>query len=53
MVAAHDVALYGTICAVAKLSRNEIKPHVLHNAAFQPYLDLAPVRPCLRTVSTS
>jgi COP9 signalosome complex subunit 1 len=45
---AGDVALYGTLCAVAALPRADIETTVLHSRTFKPYLD---ARPGLRTLA--
>jgi COP9 signalosome complex subunit 1 len=42
LVAAEDVAVYGALCAVATLSRRELKRQVLDNESFKAFLELVP-----------
>jgi COP9 signalosome complex subunit 1 len=41
-VAPGDIAIYGTLCALATLSRNAIKAQLLENATFAVYLEHEP-----------
>lgn len=38
----HDVAVYGGLCALASMDRNEIQRLVLENSSFRHYLELEP-----------
>jgi COP9 signalosome complex subunit 1 len=40
IIAPNDVATYGGLCALASLSRKQLKDEVLENANFREYLDL-------------
>jgi hypothetical protein len=36
------VALYGTLCGMAALSRSELSARLVHNVAFREFLELVP-----------
>eukprot|EP01123_Difflugia_compressa_P000756 TRINITY_DN1087_c0_g1_i1.p1 TRINITY_DN1087_c0_g1~~TRINITY_DN1087_c0_g1_i1.p1 ORF type:complete len:514 (-),score=129.54 TRINITY_DN1087_c0_g1_i1:160-1635(-) len=42
VIAPQDVAIYGSLCALAEFDRRELKSDVLDNAMFQNYLELVP-----------
>jgi COP9 signalosome complex subunit 1 len=42
VIAPEDVAIYGSLCALAEFDRKELKNEVLDNAQFQNYLELVP-----------
>ncbi|KAI9495777.1 26S proteasome subunit RPN7-domain-containing protein [Zychaea mexicana] len=42
VLSANDVAMYGTLCALASYSRQELRNKVLSNSAFKSYLELEP-----------
>ncbi|CAK0837326.1 unnamed protein product [Prorocentrum cordatum] len=42
VLCAQDIALYGVLCALASLDRNEVQSKLLDSASFQECLDLAP-----------
>lgn len=37
-----DVAIYGTLCGMAALSRSELSARLVHNVAFREFLELVP-----------
>ncbi|KAJ5899877.1 26S proteasome regulatory subunit Rpn7 [Penicillium taxi] len=42
VASANDIAIYGSLCALATMSRDEIKTKVLDSSQFQSFLDLEP-----------
>mmetsp|Transcript_23453 Transcript_23453/g.22600 ORF Transcript_23453/g.22600 Transcript_23453/m.22600 type:complete len:541 (+) Transcript_23453:7-1629(+) len=42
IVAAEDIAMYGTLCALASLDRSEIRSTLLENSRFKSFLELTP-----------
>lgn len=38
----NDIALYGGLCALASMTREELQKHVLDNSGFRNYLELEP-----------
>jgi len=42
VLCAHDIAVYGALCALAEFSRPELKHEVLENSGFKSYLALVP-----------
>ena len=42
IISANDVAVYGGLCALASMSRNELQAEVLDNASFRNFLELEP-----------
>ncbi|THH00269.1 hypothetical protein EW026_g2236 [Hermanssonia centrifuga] len=42
VVAPSDIAIYGTLCALASYPRSAIKSHVLNNASFSVYIEQEP-----------
>jgi COP9 signalosome complex subunit 1 len=42
IIAAEDIAVYGTLTALASLDRNEIRKKMLDNSVFKSFLELAP-----------
>jgi COP9 signalosome complex subunit 1 len=42
VIAAEDVAMYGTLCALASLDRPEIRKSIMENSAFKSFFELAP-----------
>ncbi|RQM08144.1 hypothetical protein DH86_00000591 [Scytalidium sp. 3C] len=42
MISPNDVAVYGGLCALATMNRNELSSRVLENANFRTYLELEP-----------
>ncbi|KAL8756813.1 MAG: hypothetical protein Q9199_002668 [Rusavskia elegans] len=38
----NDIAVYGGLCALASMDRNELQKHVLENGKFRTYLELEP-----------
>jgi len=42
VIAPEDIAIYGSLCALAEFDRRELKTEVLDNAQFQNYLELVP-----------
>ncbi|XP_071741934.1 COP9 signalosome complex subunit 1-like [Rutidosis leptorrhynchoides] len=42
VIAAHDVATYGGLCALASFDREELKTKVIENKIFGKFLELAP-----------
>jgi len=42
VIAAEDVAMYGTMCALASLSRHELEHSFLENSKFKNFLELIP-----------
>lgn len=42
IVAPNDVAIYGGLCALATMGRNELNTRVLENSGFRSYLELEP-----------
>ena len=42
VVTPNDIAVYGGLCALASMNRNELQIHVLGNSAFRNYLELEP-----------
>ena len=42
MIAAEDIAVYGSLTALATLDRNEIRKKMLDNSVFKSFLELAP-----------
>jgi COP9 signalosome complex subunit 1 len=49
VITPEDIAIYGSLCALAEFDRRELKTEVLDNAQFQNYLELIPhLGECLR-----
>ena len=42
LVAPGDIAIYGTLCALASLSRSAIKAQLLRNPVFSAYIEQEP-----------
>jgi COP9 signalosome complex subunit 1 len=42
IIAAEDIAVYGTLCALASLDRTEIRKKLLENSVFKSFLELVP-----------
>jgi COP9 signalosome complex subunit 1 len=42
IISPNDVAVYGGICALATMDRNELNKRVLENSSFRTYLELEP-----------
>ena len=42
VLSANDVAIYGTLCALASYSRQELRTKVMSNSGFKSYLELEP-----------
>lgn len=42
IITANDVAIYGGLCALASMDRNELQTEVLENSNFRTYLELEP-----------
>ena len=42
VLTANDVAVYGGLCALATMDRNELQQRVLNNASFRNFLELEP-----------
>jgi len=42
IISPNDIAVYGGLCALASMDRNEIQTKVLENSAFRTYLELEP-----------
>jgi COP9 signalosome complex subunit 1 len=42
LVAPGDIAIYGTLCALASLSRSAIKTQLLRNPVFSAYIEQEP-----------
>ncbi|KAI9761752.1 MAG: hypothetical protein M4579_000846 [Chaenotheca gracillima] len=42
VISPNDVAVYGGLCALASMDRNELQTHVLENSAFRTFLELEP-----------
>lgn len=42
VLALHDVAVYGSLCALASLDRSELRSRVIANIGFREVLELAP-----------
>ncbi|KAI9253923.1 26S proteasome subunit RPN7-domain-containing protein [Phascolomyces articulosus] len=42
VLSANDVAIYGTLCALASYSRQQLRTKVMSNSAFKSYLELEP-----------
>ncbi|GLC42921.1 hypothetical protein PLESTB_001814700 [Pleodorina starrii] len=42
VIALHDVAVYGSLCALASLDRSELRTRVISNIGFREVLELAP-----------
>lgn len=42
VIALHDVAVYGSLCALASLDRSELRTRVISNISFREVLELAP-----------
>ncbi|KAJ5936702.1 hypothetical protein N7466_003152 [Penicillium verhagenii] len=42
VISANDVAVYGGLCALASMDRNELQARVLDNSTFRPFLELEP-----------
>ncbi|KAI9841358.1 MAG: hypothetical protein M1837_000741 [Sclerophora amabilis] len=42
VISPNDVAVYGGICALASMDRNELQTEVLENSAFRTFLELEP-----------
>jgi COP9 signalosome complex subunit 1 len=42
IISPNDVAIYGGICALATMDRNELQRRVLENSSFRTYLELEP-----------
>ncbi|GIL49002.1 hypothetical protein Vafri_5484 [Volvox africanus] len=42
VIALHDVAVYGSLCALASLDRSELRTKVISNIGFREILELAP-----------
>ncbi|PBP22723.1 26S proteasome subunit RPN7 [Diplocarpon rosae] len=42
IVSANDIAIYGGLCALATMDRNELQGKVLENSNFRTYLELEP-----------
>uniref|UniRef100_A0A6B2L483 PCI domain-containing protein n=1 Tax=Arcella intermedia TaxID=1963864 RepID=A0A6B2L483_9EUKA len=42
VISPQDVAIYGSVCALAEFDRRELKAEVLDNSQFQNYLELVP-----------
>jgi len=42
VIAPEDIAIYGSLCALAEFDRKELKQEVLDNAQFQNYLESVP-----------
>ena len=42
VISSNDVAVYGGLCALASMDRNQIKAEVLDNTNFRSYLELEP-----------
>lgn len=42
LITPNDVAIYGSLCALASMDRNEMQIHVLDNPNFRAYLELEP-----------
>jgi COP9 signalosome complex subunit 1 len=42
IIAAEDIAMYGTLCALASLERPEIRSTLLENSRFKSFLELTP-----------
>ncbi|KAI7849971.1 26S proteasome subunit RPN7-domain-containing protein [Circinella umbellata] len=42
VLSANDIAIYGTLCALASYSRQELRTKVMSNSAFKSYLELEP-----------
>ncbi|KAI8142778.1 26S proteasome subunit RPN7-domain-containing protein [Fennellomyces sp. T-0311] len=42
VLSANDVAIYGTLCALASYSRQDLRTKVMANSAFRSYLELEP-----------
>ena len=38
----NDIAIYGSLCALASMSREELQKHVLSNTSFRNFLELEP-----------
>ncbi|KAG9310109.1 26S proteasome subunit RPN7-domain-containing protein [Chiua virens] len=54
LVAPGDIAIYGTLCALASLSRSAIKSQLLQNAIFSAYIEQEPyIRDLIRAYMSS
>jgi len=42
IISPNDVAIYGGLCALATMDRNELQKNVLENSSFRTYLELEP-----------
>lgn len=42
LIGPNDVAIYGCLCALATMDRNELQKRVLENSSFRTYLELEP-----------
>lgn len=42
IIAAEDIAVYGTLCALASLDRTEIRKKLVENSVFKSYLEFVP-----------
>lgn len=42
VMSANDVAVYGAVCALATMDRDELQQEVLENSSFRSYLELEP-----------
>ncbi|KAJ3415211.1 cop9 signalosome complex subunit [Chytridiales sp. JEL 0842] len=42
VISPNDIAIYGTLCALASFERGELKAKILENSAFKQYLELEP-----------
>lgn len=42
IISPNDVAIYGGLCALASMDRNELQKKVLENSSFRTYLELEP-----------
>lgn len=42
ILSSNDVAVYGGLCALASMSRSELKSHVLESTSFRSFLELEP-----------
>jgi len=43
VISSEDIGLYGGLCALATLSRSELKTKVIDNPQFRSYLDMCPL----------